>query len=251
MSNRAFGVEIECYAPDGESDGWGNEDGVDYSYDLLCKNRFSHWANLVSNDESLYGDNGGYGVEIKSPVLVAPDGFDELTRVMEILQEKHYFVDRTCGMHVHLNAPEFIENNRLIIKAVKAWKRNQETINSMVDDSRINGNHCPPWEDDDVETLEEYLREGYGPDGTHRGSINVGSLPYHGTIEIRQHEGTLNPEEAIAWIKFCQAFIDTITGGTVSKINNEELLLKRLKVERNASRFLTTKARLKREAQQR
>lgn len=240
MSNRAFGVEIECYAPDGYGDTYGySDDGVGWTEDFLSEKGFEYWAHLVAEDESLYER----GVEIKSPILVGENGFKELKSVMTVLNEAQFDVNSTCGFHVHLDCPEYIDNPKLIIKTVKAWMRNQEIINNMVADNRLKSGHCPAWTEDDLTELVTWLDEYNSCDGTNRGTINVGALDIHGSIEIRQHEGTLNYEEAESWIKFCQAFIDSMSGTTVQKISTEELLLKRLKVERNASRFLTTKAR--------
>lgn len=239
MSNRAFGVEIECYAPEGE-ESWDGENGVQYTWDILDAAGWNSWANLLSPDESLYH---GYGVEVKSPPLSGADGFSEITSILNILNERDYWIDGSCGLHVHLNAPDFKGNPRLIKKAVKAWMRNQHLINNMVASYRVDNSHCEPWNNDLLSDLEDDLEYGC-VDGTHRGAINVGSLDIHDTIEIRQHEGTLVPEAVISWVKFCQAFIDAIPGTTVQKINDEELFLRRLKVERNASRFLTTKARI-------
>ena len=240
MSNRAFGVEIECYAPEGEDETWDGQNGVDYTCSVLEDNGFTNWANLVSPDESLYH---GYGAEVKSPPLVGTEGFNEIVSVVKLLNDRDYWIDRSCGLHVHLNAPDFVGNPRLIKKAVKAWMRNQHLINNMVSESRIANSNCEIWDEGDLSELEEMLDEYGNADGTLRGAINVGSLENHETIEIRQHEGTLDPEEIISWIKFCLAFIDAIPGTTIQKISDEELFLKRLKVERNASRFLTTKAR--------
>lgn len=245
MSNRLFGVEIECYAPEGNDDSWNGENGVDYTVDLLEEAGYIDWAGLVSIDESL---SNGYGVEVKSPPMSGTSGYQNVKLIMNFLKRRNYWVDSSCGFHVHVDAPEFKNNSRLIKKAVKAWMRNQHLINNMVASYRVDNDYCESWSQDDLNDLETCLAEYDGnSDSTHRGAINVGSLPYHGTIEIRQHEGTLNSEEAVAWIKFCQAFVDTITGTTVQKISSEELFLKRLKVERNASRFLTTKARLEKE----
>lgn len=244
MSNRAFGVEIECYAPDGYENVYGDrEDGIAYTFDLLKNNSYEAWALLVSEDESL----SECGVEIKSPILDGAEGFKELKSVMNFLIRAGYSVENDCGFHVHLNAPEFVVNPKLSVKIVKAWMRNQHLINNMVDESRVSNDYCHPWEEEDLSSLESLVETYKTTDGTHRGSINVGSIPYHGSIEIRQHEGTLNYEEAEAWIKFCQAFVDSVSGSTIQKMSKEELLLKRLKVEKNASHFLTTKARIKRE----
>jgi hypothetical protein len=70
------------------------------------------------------------------------------------------------------------------------------------------------------------------------------ALEHHGSIEIRLHEGTMNYEEAESWIKFGQSFIDSVSGRKrpLKPLTDEELLMRRIKVEKNASRFLTTKA---------
>ncbi len=240
MSNRAFGVEIECYSPDGEDDDFSRS-GENVTHELLSSVGFSSWANLTSVDESLYGDGGGYGVEVKSPILVGQEGFEELQKVITLLNNEGYWVEEDCGLHVHLDSPEFINNSRLIIKAVKAWMRNQHLVQNMVAEHRLDNDYCEMWSEEDVEYLQENLLEGR-VNYSLRGAINVGALSRHGTIEIRQHEATLNYTEAESWIKFCQSFIDEVSGGTIRKMDSEELLLRRLKVERNASRFLTTKA---------
>lgn len=242
MSNRAFGVEIECYAPVGCDDEYeGACNGVDFSYELLVDHGYHSWANLVSADDSLYD---GYGAEIKSPILVGEPGFTELRNVMGLLRSNDYYVDDSCGLHVHLNCPEWENNPKLIIKTVRSWMKNQELISNMVDPSRHNNDYCPVWYEDDFNSLKEDIEKNWFYIGdTLRGSINVGALSAHGSIEIRQHEGTLNYEDASSWIKFCQAFIDSMTGKEVRAISTEELLLKRLKVERNASRFISNKVR--------
>lgn len=248
MSNRAFGVEIECYSPDGEPDYYGDPgDGVDCTYNLLTRHKFSSWANLCARDDSLYGENGGYGVEVKSPVLQGEEGLEEVTKVLKILSDSGYWVEEDCGLHVHVDAPEFMESNPLVIKAVKAWVRNQHLVNNMVADWRLENDHCEQWTEEDIKELERTISDNSPLHYSLRGAINVGSMSHHGTIEIRQHESTLDPEEVISWIQFCQAFIDEIAGGTLRKMNSEELLLRRLKVERNASRFLSTKARRNKE----
>jgi len=240
VSNRLFGVEIECYAPEGE-EGWDGENGVEYTASVLEEQGYPSWARLTDADSSLYH---GFGVEVKSPPLAGSNGYNEVTSILNILNDHDYWIDSSCGLHVHLNAPEFVDDPKLIKRTVKAWMRNQHLINNMVAEYRINNSHCEPWDDAYLADLEEVLAEYNTAEETHRGAINVGSLTIHETIEIRQHEGTLVPEAVVSWIKFCQAFIDAIPGTTIQKISDEELFLRRLKVERNASRFLTTKARV-------
>ena len=246
MSNRAFGVEIECLSPysgayyDDEDyccEECSGGDSVNQTQILLENNGFDAWAELTTDDCSLPYN----GVEIKSPPLVGVEGFKELKKVFTLLNNNGFDVDESCGMHVHHDAPDFLEDFSLIERLVKSWMENQEVIDTMVDPYRVNNDHCEPWEEYDYNEIVSKQSWNYGP----RGALNISSLEYHGTIEIRQHEGTLNYEEAESWIKFGQSFIDSVRGrkNPIPKLSDEELLLKRIKVAKNASKFLSTKAK--------
>jgi hypothetical protein len=39
--------------------------------------------------------------------------------------------------------------------------------------------------------------------------LNLESLERHGTIEFRQHSGTVDAEKAVNWVRLCTAFIET------------------------------------------
>jgi hypothetical protein len=257
MSNRAFGIEIECYAPDHIStdeydDGMVVED-CDCSYcesnrnsssnendvySLLRNAGFSSWANLTTGDSSLTSSYSG--IEIKSPILQGEDGFSELKKVFDLLNAERFWIDSTCGMHIHHDAPEYRENFDMTMRLVQSWFENQELIHNMVADYRLENDYCPPWLDGDI----DWINTEKSFDSCDRNSLNVTSLHHHGTIEIRLHEGTMDYEEAESWIKFGQSFIDSVSGRKkpLKPLTNEELLLRRIKVEKNASRFLTTKA---------
>lgn len=285
MSNRAFGVEIECYAPqpifiqrttmaaraslasldypgpgcdcefcveyrargEREASEQINGDtpqmleieypGPNHVKTLLRENGFAEWANLTTGDSSL---TSGPGVEIKSPILTGKNGFDELNRMFNFLNEQGFWVDECCGMHVHHDAPEYYDDFRLTMRLVKSWKENQHLIANMVDSERLDNEYCPEWTDDEIQYHED---EGHFRNAE-RNSLNVASLRRHQSIEIRLHEGTMNYEEAESWIKFGQSFIDSVSGRRrpLKPLTNEELLMRRIKVEKNAARFLTTKA---------
>lgn len=253
MSNRAFGVEIECYLPEDMyrhvcncdfcSEEYDDVDAVDSADNFLADNNFHSWVGLTTHDDSL--DSADYGVEIKSPILVGLEGFAELEKVFAALNRAGFWVDQSCGMHVHHDARDFVEDFELQKRLVESWMENQNLIDNMVAPWRVGNGHCESWDDYDFHDFVN--QSGSGP----RGSLNMQNLHYRDidTIEIRQHEGTLNYEEAESWIKFGQSFLDSIAGrkSPLPKMTDEELLLKRIKVAKNASRFLTTKARLNKE----
>lgn len=255
MSNRAFGVEIECYTPDlsevecncGRLD---CPDGIycegyeanpyTYTEDIFAQNGMDNWGEVTDDGSLEYN-----GVEIRTPILQGAQGFKELKRAFEILNANGYTVNADCGMHVHHNAPEFKKDPEMTIRLLESWADNQKLINNMVASWRIDNDYCYEVTHDAVEDIAEFIRERGYFDAWDRIALSVNSLDYHGTIEIRQHEGTLNYEEAESWIKFGQSFLDSIAGRKrkLAEMSDEELLLKRLKVTKNASRFLATKAR--------
>jgi len=210
--------------------------------DLLQANGFSQWAELVGTDDSL-GENG---VEIRSPILQGNDGFRELEAVFSILKRNNYAVDIDCGMHVHHDAPEFINDRDLTLQLIKSWYDNQKLIRNMVSSDRWDNTYCPDWRAEDVEAFfTESDRRYWGE----RFNLNVEALRAHGSVEIRFHEGTLDYPEAEAWIKFGQKFIDSVSGrkNPIAPMSDEELLMRRINVaERTRSKLSEKIARNKR-----
>ena len=234
MSNRTFGVEIECYKP-GE---------IDEVEQFFIDHNLRSWADMVGYDDSLSTDYEN-GVEIRTPVLRGAAGFAELKHVFGLLNENDFWVDETCGMHVHHGASEFVRDYDLRIKFAKSWCANEHLILNMVAPYRINNGYCDAWVNGSWgNKLEEYLEDVYEDVyEDDRGAFTFHSLDYHETIEIRLHEGTMNYSECESWILFGQKLIDGVVGrkNAMREITDEELLLKRLKVQKNASRFISRK----------
>ena len=227
MSNRAFGVEIECYAPEPNS--------MYRVESFLIRNGFPQWANLVGNDESL--DVGG--VEIRSPILQGDEGFQELENIFKLLGNNGFWVDDYCGMHVHHDAPEFIGDHDMQIQLIKSWYDNQDHIRLMVSSDRWDNTYCPVWTEEDIEDFLDINSGRWGE----RFNLNVESLEHHGSIELRFHEGTLDYPEAEAWIKFGQNFIDSVSNRKtpIPKMTDEELLMRRLRIAEKTRTKLTEK----------
>jgi len=165
----------------------------------------------VKSDGSLYGGNG---LEVVSPVLSGEDGIDAVRTACRVLNRLGAKPNRSCGLHVHHGARD------LTVAAVKAlartWSRNQGIIDGLVSPSRRNGGsyYCRPLTSNDLIRIERIrdLRTLSGLDRYR--SLNLASYGRHGTVEIRQHQGTCDAEKVVSWIRFGQAIIDTaITEG--------------------------------------
>ncbi len=184
--------------------------------------------------------------EIKTPPLSGPNGFKKVKRFLEGVLDRGAFVTDSDGLHVHHDAPEFIDEPLRTLTLVENWVENQAEIMKMVHRNRNGRWACPPWSIYDVDRFKQNIEsnveepsQGFG-----RKNLNVSALRRHGTIEVRLHEGTLNYEEVLSWVRFGQSFIGKALNETENRIEPEpsvESLLRTINVSRFASRFLTSK----------
>jgi len=239
MRSRRFGVEIEC----GHSE--KGTRGAELALRPLVE------AGKIDGDWARYIGVDGSGVEIRSPILCGPDGFAQLKRVMRTLKKDGWWTSEADGMHVHHDAPEFLGNPQLVARLVRSWVRNRQLIEKFVDDVRWDNSYCPKWYDPDLQNVGKRIKTYYGDEEFgyqsvyDRYDLNVLSLDYHGSIEIRLHEGTLEFEQAEAWIRFGQAFLNRVLEmkGPMSAMCSHEMLLKRIKATKRASAQLAARAK--------
>lgn len=224
MRERKFGVEIEC----------GLRGGPRRAENVLAAGGMGHW-----NEGHIHMD--GSGVEIPSPILQGRKGLMELKRVYELLQEAGAYVTASDGMHVHHDAPEFVNNKNNVERIVETWAANVTNINKLVHHSRRNNGACHNgWTEDSIKHLKENGETVYH---WHRGALNISSLTEHGTIEFRQHEGTLDFNIAAAWIRFGQAMMDSVLRrkSFLTTCETPEVLLRRIRAAKGASLTLLGK----------
>jgi len=183
------------------------------------------------------------GVELASPVINGRDfRMSEIKKACSVLAEAGARVTNSCGLHVHHEVKDFSDAD--IKRLVKSWAANQETINKFLDSRRWNGNYCRPWTRAEIRELEniDRVRNMYI---TRYKSLNIN--PYRrdgmGTVEIRQHHGTIDFEEIKSWVLFGQAFINSVAKRKRAMIMlNPDALLKRTKTSKVASENLLKKS---------
>lgn len=244
---RRFGVEIECGYREGTYDDVRramNEAGFPVAGSYYQDG--SHRSYSVGRD--------GSGVEVRTPILKGQDGFKELKRVFKFLNDFGCYTSERDGMHVHHDAPELVRDPRITLNLVKSWVQNRDAICEMVTPYRKRA--MGPWRSDEILRLEAvargedtYTRNGYTYSiGFGRNELNVAALQEHGSIEFRLHEGTLNIDDAIAWIKFGQRFMDSVIkrAGPIKPVQNREQLLNRIRLSKTEQTKLDAKrARLR------
>jgi hypothetical protein len=195
--NRKFGVEFECISPDGDRD---------RIRAALAAEGLHGWT--VKGDGSL---TGGYGVEIVSPPLRGEQGEDDIRKAARALRSVGCTVNRSCGTHVHHDIADLTVED--IKRVARGWFNNQAVINGLVSPSRRDGGsiYCEPLRDSEVRSVEaasnlSAIRSLYI---SRYRTLNLTSYGRHGTIEIRQHQGTLDAEKVISWLRLGQAIIDS------------------------------------------
>lgn len=213
LTSRTYGVEIEFLYKTGNPDAerrtiaqaLRNAGLEAYSEDYNHTTR-SYW-------KLIYDSSAGH--ELVSPVLSGEDGFRQITTACKVLTDMGYSVDKSCGLHVHHGARDL--SSREITSVFAIAMKWETVIDLLVAPSRRNNRYC-----------ESNNREGTTVDGTKaalkrlrtRGAeryglnnhtrylkVNYEAYLKHGTIEFRQHQGTLDAEKIISWIIMTQNFV--------------------------------------------
>lgn len=207
MSNRTFGIEIECGHP-----------SKDYDEVLSAMQRAGYPASLGPARNGRYGvGSDGSGIEVKTPILKGKRGFQRLEKVMDFLFDYGCYVTKRDGMHTHVGAPELLDDKEATRTLARTWYNNQELIARMCSSHRLKAYSCNPLIETEIKVLGNHKQAHYyEPPGRHyqkhwgsrRRGLNFTALPEHGTVEFRIHEGCLDATKAVAWVKFCQALVD-------------------------------------------
>ena len=190
--NRRFGIEIEAF-------------GVERNElrSALDAEGLHFWR--VGADGSIRGTNS---FELVSPILVGLDGLAQLEKVCRILAAKRAKVNKSCGLHVHIEARSF---------TLPTWKNlfasyaNLEgTIDTMMPESRRgqSNTYCRSIvgyteRAQAATTVRELVRAL--PNRYHK--VNTLAFSEHGTVEFRQHSGTVEYTKISNWVLFLHSLI--------------------------------------------
>lgn len=203
-----FGTEIELTMPMPQYDVQA----------LLERNGFNRWR--VVHDGSVAAPvRGTYGMEVVSPVLQGADGLEEVKRVMDLLREQGGKVNNSCGLHVHIGV-RGMKVSRLR-KIAAAFLNAEAAIDQMMPPARLNNRYCQSntrfhggnfAQLERAETVNAIATAMNGGSSNQHYThfryykLNFQSFVRHGTIEFRQHSGTVESEKACAWIRFVASF---------------------------------------------
>lgn len=233
-TGRTFGVELESIGPGS-----------------IRSNIPIGWE--YASDSSIRSTSDcPYNAEIKTSILSSQKDEKTFTTFLNKMTGNYGWQTNTsCGTHVHIGIPE-ANNSTLKVEAklktlVMFYTVFEPVIRCLLTADRRGSRYCAPMtkrfvaidqiekqlheKQRNVKKLEQlmYLTEdperiasqkrnhSYGG----RNGINFQSVYYRGTLEIRYHEGSLDPERLLHWIALHSAIIELCMSGGIT---NEKIL---------------------------
>lgn len=203
-STRKFGVEFEMYLPTTCSVHQLTQALVDAG--LRVGRGTTQWT--VKGDGSL----GARGIEVTSPALSGDAGLEQIRTATRIFQAHGLTVNSSCGTHVHHDAADLEVDE--IKRIAQGWSSNHHIIDWFVSPSRraaASPYYCRPLGNQDLAVINNCttLQQMRMAHLDRYRTLNLNAYRKFGTIEIRQHQGTINYEKVATWIALGQAIIDT------------------------------------------
>lgn len=199
---RRFGVEIECVGATraaiirecGQrglaifSEAYNHCDGSNHK---------------IVSDASIRGENG-------NEVVTRPlHELEELRILLDALKAAGARVNKSCGLHVHMDAADL--NIVQAVNIINNYYYLRHLINSSLPASRVNNRYCQVKSYTDLvgrdnwyltlDAFADAVRDRYV-------AVNIKAYKRHGTIEFRQHQGSLNFEKIKNWILFLQSLYE-------------------------------------------
>ena len=170
------------------------------------------------------GPDGRGGAEIVSPPMSGHDGLEQIRRVCRALDRMGATVNEHCGLHVHHDAGDLTVSQMMRLSAL--YRLHQEAISGLLPISRHNNRYAMPETAPvhDAETLKTVPQSNHLPfdrlrvsralsGGTRHRAVNWLSYARHGTVEFRQHHGTVDAGEITYWVLFTQAMVSIENDG--------------------------------------
>lgn len=202
--NRNFGIELEIVGISQEKAIKALKAvGIKVKEEGYNHDTKKHWK--IVPDGSL--SNNGF--EVVSPILKGEAGMETAEVVARALEDAGAYANKSCGFHVHFDAAGLGINQ---IKAIaRRYAFHEAEIDAFMPKSR-RGN-----ENQFCQSLQGALGQSFESATTTEAlvssmptryyKVNLKSYQRHGTIEFRQHSGTVNALKVCNWIRFLDEFI--------------------------------------------
>lgn len=275
-STRTFGIELEVHLPRGRSHrdlahaiSLANVAARSEGYN---HNTVNHWK--VTTDGSLGMD----GAEVVSPVLSGEAGIIEARRVADAMKAFGCTITVKCGFHVHVGAADLTvdqlrnvailyvfgetafdaimppsrrrDSNVYILSNRTAFGGNydSEAVNRAIAAYKAAGQSKQRL----IEVVSGANRTNGRDHGARYRKLNFHPLNRYGTVEFRQHSGTVEADKIANWVELCVRLVDrAMTGKPRSRpstrphdpANELNMMLSYLRVPPSLARYYRQRRR--------
>ena len=179
----------------------------------------------IAHDGSL----SDHGVEIQT----SPSSLDELEKIIKLtcegLKSQGFKGTRNCGLHVHIDARDFLSDHKKIVQIIKTFYSCEDILYSMLPPSRWGNHYCQRlsqnylyknfnkslskkkiesewYHEDNRGRMEERKKSKY--DKARYYGLNIHSIFFRGTVELRYHSGTVEESKILSWIEIMLQMVD-------------------------------------------
>ena len=232
--SRFVGIEIETIYP--------VEDDMDSDIPDFYPDKFKN-----SYDGSIETSGEGRGVEFISEPMNGDILFNNIDTMGRYLRTCNFYINKTCGFHVHIDARDlYYKELKGIMLVTKSFEK---TIKNMMPDSRQQSSWCKDlvaskYEIRSITSDTEFIDKWYDwaseepsmdkYNASRYYGLNLHARVYHGTIEFRYHSATNNSTKIKNWITICQSIVqqgiklgkelpDVVTQSEITNVKNREL----------------------------
>jgi hypothetical protein len=202
--NRKFGVELEMAGiTRAQAVRALSLVGIDVRDESYNHQTRDYWK--IVSDSSVQG-----GFEVVSPVLEGEAGLEQLRATVTALDDMGGNVNRSCGYHVHFDARDLdVRHVRSIVTRYAVF---ENEIDAFMPASRRGDANTFCKSVKSVASSAAFRNASSMQDliNSQRGryfKVNLQSYHVHGTVEFRQHSGTLNAPKAVNWVRMLDAFV--------------------------------------------
>ncbi|MBW4596970.1 MAG: amidoligase family protein [Brasilonema angustatum HA4187-MV1] len=150
------------------------------------------------------------GYELVSPPLLGEEGIAEIITACNVLDQVGK-VNKKCGVHVHIDAAGLTLNQ--IKSVIINYAENEAVFDLIMPGSRRGDNnyYCQSIARINQPKLrrctsvQEILEEVFNNSRYYK--VNIASYLRHGTIEFRQHSGSVDGQKISNWVRLIQSFV--------------------------------------------
>ncbi len=196
---------------------------------------------VVKNDPTV-----SPGWEVVSPPMTLVEGKAQIAAVCAALQGLDCYITRQAGLHVHHDVRDLTGEqvgkafgiyatfqdlfSRMVAPSRRPDSAGRRAYNSAISWDRITNGGRDKFADDRrsnattryrTETIEGKIQSRVAGRSV---TMNINAVFAHGTIEFRQHQGSINAEKIWSWVLITQSVIETAIQGTYRNVKPTSMI---------------------------